>query len=115
MAQRSLVYAAPQLSLRRFPQTLSTKFSAFNHVSISRAALLMSAMATAKDSILAMRVDNLSIIVAAFLGLIVTYCIFKLTIQPGAKNPPAASHWFPLISHTRTFALGDITLASTFL
>lgn len=33
----------------------------------------------------------------------------------GVKRPPAASHWLPLLSHTRTFASGSITLALTFL
>jgi hypothetical protein len=72
-------------------------------------------MSASKDSIVAMPADSLSITIVAFLVPLATYCLFKLTMANGAKDPPAASHWFPLLSHTRTFALGDITLASAFL
>ena len=55
--------------------------------------------------------------VACFMLILAYYLIEMITRNNGngIKRPPAASHWFPLLSHTRTFASGSITLALTFL
>jgi hypothetical protein len=83
--------------------------------SISSTDWLTIVMSTSKVGLLAMPADSLSIIIVACLAPVSAYCLIKLTMGNGAKDPPAASCWFPLLSHTRTFSLGDTTLASTFL
>jgi hypothetical protein len=98
-----------------FPSSLSIQFAFPAYQPQTR---LNGAMLVSTDGLVAMLASNFSTYIIVFLLPLISYYFVKWTMaqdETRAKTPPSASHWFPLLSHTRTFMLGSVTLASTFL